>query len=222
LFHYAIALQTTILNSPAPVVGQSVSQTKGFPVLNATIMARDASTGKIKWTYFYGDQQRAAMVTTPDLLIVGFSDGHMRVLDQGTGKVLNDVNVGSDMHVGLTTGQDAAGNQLIFTILGAGPGQTSIRPVTSGTVVAIGLSKAASQTTQVSTVTTTQVSTQSTTVTSTATTTATTTAPGSTQTTTVVQTQTETSGLPAEVTYAAIGVAVIALIAAAVLVMRKK
>ncbi|MBI2938548.1 MAG: PQQ-binding-like beta-propeller repeat protein [Thaumarchaeota archaeon] len=222
LFHYAIALQTTILNSPAPVVGQSVSQTKGFPVLNATIMARDASTGKIKWTYFYGDQQRAAMVTTPDLLIVGFSDGHMRVLDQGTGKVLNDVNVGSDMHVGLTTGQDAAGNQLIFTILGAGPGQTSIRPVTSGTVVAIGLSKAASQTTQVSTVTTTQVSTQSTTVVSTATTTATTTAPGSTQTTTVVQTQTETSGLPAEVTYAAIGVAVIALIAAAVLVMRKK
>ncbi|MCL4436536.1 MAG: PQQ-binding-like beta-propeller repeat protein [Thaumarchaeota archaeon] len=232
LFHYAIGLQTQILNSPAPVVGQSVSQTKGFPVLNATIMARDASTGNIKWTYFYGDQQRASMLTTPDLLITGFSDGHLRVFDQGTGKILNDVNVGSDMHVGITTGQDSTGNQLIFTILGSGPGQTAIRPVTSGTVVAIGLSKATAQT-QVSTVTTTQTTTQSTTVTSTSasistvtttaqaqTTTVTSSAPA--QTTTVVSSVTQTSGLPSEVTYAAIAVAVIAVIAAAVLVMRKK
>ncbi|MCL4436955.1 MAG: hypothetical protein M1503_06775 [Thaumarchaeota archaeon] len=252
LFHYAIGLQTQILKSPEPVIGQSVSQTKGYPVLNATIMARDAVTGKVKWTYFYRDQQRASMLTTPDLLITGFSDGHMRVFDQGTGKILNDVNVGSDMHVGITTGQDSAGNQLIFTILGSGPGQTSIRPTTSGTVVAIGLSKAPAQG-QVSTVTTTATTTQSTTVTTTSATTVTSTsattltttsattvtatqsaqtktttatvtssAPAQTQTTTVVSSVTSTTGLPSEVTYAAVGVAVLAVIAAAVLVMRKK
>jgi outer membrane protein assembly factor BamB len=217
LFHYATGLQRTILDSPSPVVGSSVSQTKSSPIINSTIMARDATTGTVKWTYFYGDQQRAAMVTTPDLLIVGFTDGRMRFFDQNSGQLLSDLNVGSDMHVGITTGQDSAGNQLIFTILGAGPGQTSIRPVTSGTVVAIGLSEAAAQIqTKTSTVTTTQVTTKSTTVTSTLTSTQ------PAQTTTVTSEITETTGLPSEVTYAAVAVAIIAIIAAAVLVMRKK
>ncbi|MBI2937285.1 MAG: PQQ-binding-like beta-propeller repeat protein [Thaumarchaeota archaeon] len=226
LFHYAIGLQTTIVNSPAPVVGQSVSITRAYPITNTTIVARDAATGKVKWTWFWNiAQQRSQLVVTPTLVFTGFTDGQMRFLDKDTGKLLREINLGSDMRVGVTTGQDSDGNQKIFTILGVSAAGR-IAPTNPGIVVALGLAAGAEPktttvtTTQSTTVTTTSVSTSATTVTSTSSTTVattvTTTAPGQTVTTT------STAESIGPITYAAVAVAVIALIGAAVLVMRKK
>ncbi|MCL4437263.1 MAG: PQQ-binding-like beta-propeller repeat protein [Thaumarchaeota archaeon] len=252
LFHYAIGLQTTIVNSPAPVVDKSVSITKGYPITNTSIVARDAATGKVKWSWFWSvGQQRSHLVVTPTLVFTGFIDGYMRFFDKNTGKLIHEMNLGSDMRVGVTTGQDSSGNQMIFTVLGI-TSTGRITPTNPGIVVALGLSGKAAATGQTTTVTTTATTTQSTTLTSTSvstttsattvtstsattlTTTSATTATVTASTTvattvtttapakTVTSSVTETTGLPSEVTYAAIGVAVIAIIAAAVLVMRKK
>ncbi len=220
LFHYAIGLQTTIVESPEPVVGKSVSITRANPVTNSTIVARDATTGKVKWTYFWNvAQQRSHLVITPSLVFTGFTDGQMRFFDKTTGALLKEMNLGSDMRVGVTTGQDSAGNQMIFTILGVTTSR--IAPTNSGIVIALGLSGKAAQT-----VTTTSITTTTSTTTSVSTTTsATTTTVVSTQpakTTTVTSQITESVGLPSEVTYAAVAVAVIAIIAAAVLTTRKR
>ncbi len=209
LFHYAKGQQTKVLAENPYVEGKSVTSTQGFPKLNTTIVARDAATGKVKWTWFWPvDAQRSHMVVTPDLVLTGFTDGYMRFFDKSSGKLLYEMNIGSDDHVGVTTGQDSAGKQKLFTILGAGPSATSIAPTTTGTLVAVGLSDRAAAAAQTTTVTTT--ATTATTVVSTQ------------PATTVTSQVTETVGLPAEVTYAAVAVAVIAMIAAAVLTMRKK
>ena len=132
----------------------------------------------------------------------------MKFLDEATGKVINEIVVGAPVVVQPTVGKDSQGNSKIFAIIGAtrlagaanfGLGGQSDVP---GTIIALGLSdKAASAST--STVTTTAVSSSTTTV-------------------TTATTVTETTGLPAEITYAIAAVAVIAIIGAAVLVMRKK
>ena len=219
LFHYALALQTRITSPNYNGPGSVVSKSTAYAIQNTSIIARDAATGAIKWNYFNKNgNERAAMIATPELLITGSIDGVIRVFDKSSGKVLKEVSLGSDVKVGVTTGQDSDGNQRIFALVGAGQGMGAIAPTSPMTLVSIGLSaKAASTVTSVATTTTTA------TATTTASTTVTTTAVSTSSTTVTSQvTQTETSGLPAEVTYAAIGVAVIALIAAAVLVMRKK
>jgi outer membrane protein assembly factor BamB len=203
LFNYAAALQVTLLESPEPVVGQSVSVTQGYAVMNTSIIARDAATGEIKWTYYYDPgQQRSAMVVTPDLVFAGFTDGYVRFFNKITGEEISDLLIGSDMKVGLTTGQDSDGNQKIFTMIGQGSSALAAfsQGRTPGTLIAVGLSESASPPVTVT-------STQSTTLTSSATVTTTTEVP---------------TGLPAEYTYALAAVAVIAIIAAVVLAMGKR
>ncbi len=250
LIHYATALQTTINMSPAPVPGKSMSSTKGYPTQNTTIVARDLATGNIKWSWFYSlGQQRSHLVVTPSLVFTGFTDGYMRFFDKEKGTMLREMNLGSDLRVGVTTGQDADGNQKIFTIVGTG---SSLSPRMPGTLVAIGLSKAAAQgtttvtTTQATTITTTStttsistsVTTSATTVTSSSVSTVTSTSATTVTTTSAAQTvtTTATTTAPAKtitetstaaetmgpITYGAIAVAVIAIAAAAFLVMRKK
>ncbi len=252
LFHYGAGLQTTILESVPPELGKSVSFTRGGFPTNTTIFARDAATGKIKWTWFFPiSQQRSHLVVTPELVFSGFKDNFVRFFDKNTGTMLREMNLGSDMQIGLTTGEDSDGKQKIFALVGLGGTLIGMR--SPGTLVAIGLSERAARTTTVTTTatttsTTTSVSTSTTTTTTTSRTTATTTTTvtttsattstvtttsATTATSTVVSTQpartttitsqiTETVGLPSEVTYAAVAVAIIALIAAAVLTMRKK
>ncbi len=241
LFHYAAALEVKVIKENPYVIGQSLSITQQYPTTNTTIVARDIATGNVKWRYFYSAaQQRAAMVATPDVLFVGFTDGFMRFFDENTGAVLKELNLGSDMRVGLTTGQDSDGNQRIFTILGTGA--SAITPATPGTVVAIGLSaQAAPGTTATTTVTTTAAATTvtstttvpatTTTITSTLpggiTTTITSTIPAQTITTTIpggvtTVTSSQAGGLPVEITYAVAAIAVIAIIAAAYLARRKR
>jgi len=226
LYHYAVALQTSILESPAPVLGQSVSRTLAIPIQNTTIVARDATTGKVKWTWFQAAfQQRSTMVISSDLLFTGFTDGYLRFFNKNTGTLLREMNLGSELKVGITTGQDTKGNQLIFTMLGVGTGQTAIRPTTAGILVAVGLSdRPASTTTTTTTATTTATTTSvsTTTATTTSVSTATTSITNTVTQPAVTSTTTETVGLPAEVTYGAVGVALVAIVAAAVMMTRKR
>ncbi|MBI2937289.1 MAG: PQQ-binding-like beta-propeller repeat protein [Thaumarchaeota archaeon] len=256
LFQYASGQQVTLLKENSMKDGASLMSTRGYSISNSTIVARDAATGNVKWTWFYKfSTQRSHLVVTSDMLLTGFTDGYMRFFDKSSGKLLREMNVGTHMVNGFSTGQDSDGKQKLFGVIGVGDATSSRvypSPTAGGAVIALGLSEnpagAAQQTT--TTVTTTSATTITTATTSTvtttsattvtsattntvtttkaATTTVTTSAPAQTitsQTTVtsqITQTQTETSGLPAEVTYAAVGVAVIAIAAAAVLVMRKK
>ncbi|MCL4437262.1 MAG: PQQ-binding-like beta-propeller repeat protein [Thaumarchaeota archaeon] len=224
LFQYALGLQAVMTSPNYNGPGSVVNKATAYPVANTTIIARDAATSDIKWTYFNKNgNERAAMIATPELLITGSIDGVIRIFDKTNGKVLKEVSLGSDVKVGLTTGQDSDGNQKVFALVGAGQGMGAISPTSPMTLVAVGLSNKAAPTAQTSTVTTTQSTTVTTTAVSTTTSATTVTSTSATTVTSqVTQTETQTSGLPSEVTYAAIGVAVIAIIAAAVLVMRKK
>jgi outer membrane protein assembly factor BamB len=249
LFHYAIGLQVSLIESLDPnTVGNygSVSITQVRPVFNTTIVARDVATGEVKWTYFWDvAQQRAHLVVTPTLVFSAFGDGFMRFFDKDTGILLREISLGAGLRIGPTTGQDSEGNQKIFALvtpgqnpgyvmaLGLKPGATTTTTVISTTTQSTTITStststttATSTTTSATTTTVTSTSTSSTTSTVTSTTTSATTSTvtttGMASTTTVTSEVTEETGLPAEVTYAAIAVAVIAIIAAAVLTMRKK
>jgi outer membrane protein assembly factor BamB len=224
LYHYAAALQTTILNSPPAEPGARVSQTRGSANQNVSIVARDVSSGDVKWTWFWPvGAQRSHLVVTSDIIFAGFTDGKMRFFNNN-GDLIREMTIGSHMLNGFTTGQDSNGDQKIFGVVGVGRIGASVypSPTAAGTVVALGLRDA--PTTVTSTQRTTLTTTSSVTLTSTTATTSTLTStlPASTTTTTVTSEVTEETGLPAEITYAAVAVAVIAIIAAAVLTMRKR
>ncbi len=211
--------------------GGEMFTTRTGPVANATVVARDLTTGKVKWTWFYGySSQRAHMVVTGSMVYSGFTDGKLRFFDKDTGKLLHELGVGSPLAIGPTIGKDSEGNSKIFVVAGPtaglfanaqyGMGGLGTAP---GTIIAVGLSDRAAAEVKTTTVTTTTATTSTVTttqapqtVTSTSATTVTTTAPGQTITTT------STAESIGPITYAAVGVAVIALAAAAVLVMRKK
>ena len=209
LYHYAAGLQRNEHTSGAPPFDNPTDcfSCTGVTssVMNTTIVARDVVTGAVLWTWFYEHhQQRSQMVVSHDLLFSGFKDGFMRYFDKNTGELLREMNLGSDITVGVTTGQDSDGNQKIFAMLGVGGNRIS--PATPGTLIAIGLNERAQQA-----VTTTVTSATTTTTTSTIAT-----------TNTVSVTSEVEVGISSTVTYAAIAVAVIAVIAAVVLTQRKQ
>lgn len=166
---------------------------------NTTLVARDLVTGKVKWTYFYKyTNVRGFPIITGNMVVMGNPDGNVRFIDESNGKLLRTLNLGASMGIGLTAGKDSDGNSRIFALVGtSGAAGYDIQP-SSGTLVALGLTdKASSGGGAVQATTTTVTTTQSTTI-------------------------TESGGIPAEVTYAAVGVAIITIIAAALVVMRKK
>ncbi len=242
LFHFVGSGGLTILKQNPIIQGKGIWSSKNAPILNTTIVARNAATGEIQWSTNPKPYHiRAHMLITGGMVVLPETDGNLRFYDQANGQTLREMNLGAQLMTGATTGQDSKGNQKIFGIIGQ---TTQIGVVVPGTVYAIGLTDraAAAQTTTVTTtasttVTTTSITTSITTsattqtvTTASATTVTSTLAPKTTtitssapaQTVTTTQQVTQTSGLPAEITYAAVGVAVIALAAAAVLVMRKK
>ncbi len=192
LYHYAAGLQVEVIHESPYVEGQLLVDIRILPETNTTIVARDAATGKVKWTYYYPyGMQRSAMVVTPEMIFTGFTDGYMRFFDKDNGKLLREINLGSEITVSVTTGQDSLGDQKIFAMLG-----TRINNV-PGSLVALGL-------TEKTTSTTVKTSTTTTTVTVTA---------GSVN---------RTEGVPAEIVYTSVAVAMIAVVAAILLVARKK
>jgi hypothetical protein len=112
-----MALQTRITSPNYEGPGSSVSSGQRGAVVNSTIVARDVGTGEVKWTFYMPDvPQRAHMIVSSELVMVGGIDGTMRFHDITTGNVLHEINVGSDMKVGVTTGQDSNGDQKLFAL----------------------------------------------------------------------------------------------------------
>ncbi len=220
IFHYAVALQTKIVDSPPADQGKSVSITQGYPISNTTIVARDAATGKVVWTYFYkAGQQRSHLVVTPDLIFTAFTDGFLRFLEKDTGKELYKINLASDLRIGVTTGQDSDGNQEIFTVAGITSSWGSKNP---GVVIAVGLADRAAAEVRTTVTTTTQNTTSTTTSSNTKTITSST----SITTNIPVQTTATSAGptikMPYEVTLAAAAVAITAAIMAVITALRKR
>ncbi|MFC1754390.1 PQQ-binding-like beta-propeller repeat protein [Thermoproteota archaeon] len=221
LYHYAGALQVNGLQSGEGAIASGSFSVGGAqsPTTNVTIMARDVTTGEIKWSYYYDlSMQRAHMVVSDSLLWTGFPDGMLRFFNKDTGELLREMNMGSALQVGTTTAQDSDGNQKLFILTGEGSSAINgIMPATPGTVIAIGLSERA-QSASIMTVTSTATSTSSTTVTATSTSISTSI---SSTTATITSSVTEEVGMSSTITYAAVAVAVIAIIGAALLYTKK-
>ncbi len=199
LYNYETALQVTLNLSPRPPyeIGDFMSITTGYPTMNTTLVARDVTTGEVKWHWYYdASQQRSHMVVSDSLLWAGFTDGFIRFFDKNTGTLLNELNIGSDIKVGTTTGTDSNGDQKIFLLIGQGSSALAAFSSgrTPGSLIAFGLNEKASSG-STTTVTTTAINT--------------------------VTKEVSSEGLSPTITYAAVAVAVIAVIAAAVLFTRK-
>ncbi|MCL4437287.1 MAG: PQQ-binding-like beta-propeller repeat protein [Thaumarchaeota archaeon] len=209
MIYYEGALQVDVLSERPYIQGADLFVVKGYPKANTTIVARDITTGKVKWTWFYQlSNQRAAMVVSGGTVFSGFTDGTMKFFNKDTGADLAKINVGAPVLVEPTIGTDSDGNSKIFAVVGStsisvGPQYGDPGPQIPGTLIALGLRETPVAEVKVTTVTT------STTITT-------------TQAVTTTQSITGTSGLPAEITYAAVAVAIIVSIAAAVLAMQKK
>ncbi len=207
VFHYAALMDLWIAS--APILDAGFNGARLFGVSGETqygsvrIVARDLATGTVKWTWDYEfSNQRAQMVTTGDLLFSAFTDGTVKYFNADTGQLLREQNIGSPVLVGPTIAKDTDGNSKIFVlggpmtiVVGFGPGQYGVAGQTDvpGTLIAIGLSdKAVAQA-----VTTTITSTSTTSV-------------------------TEEVGMSSTITYAAVAVAVIAVIAAVLFTRKTK
>ncbi|HKZ40662.1 MAG TPA: hypothetical protein VJ044_06845, partial [Candidatus Hodarchaeales archaeon] len=179
---------------------------------NTTLVARDLVTGQVKWTYFYKETNvRGFPIVTGNMVVMGHPDGNLRFVDESTGKLLRTFNLGASMGIGLTAGKDSDGNTKIFVLVGTA-GASGISPtLSSGTLVALGLSETSPKTV-----------TNTVSATTTVTTATTNTVTAIPSTTTVTSQVTETVGLPVEITYGAVGVAVVAIVAAAILLTRKR
>jgi len=147
VYHYAALAQLKF--TTLPTLEGRVSGVIPITALsaNVTIVARDISTGTIKWTWFYPfSNQRAHMVISGGMLFSGFTDGNMRFFDKDTGILMDTLHLGSPIVTGVTTGKDSDGHQKLFTIVGATsfPRQESYglaeQNIVPGTLVAIGLS----------------------------------------------------------------------------------
>ncbi|MBI2937167.1 MAG: PQQ-binding-like beta-propeller repeat protein [Thaumarchaeota archaeon] len=246
LFHYSNVVMWAFKSLPM-TAGKTVQQSVPITARdNSTIVARDVATGKVKWTYFYPySAQRSHMVVTGGMVFTGFTDGNMRFLNEDTGNLLRTINLGTGIVTGPTIGKDSDGNSKIFVIAGStsivgpygGAAYGGLGALVPGTLVAIGLSDRAASTVTTTSVTTTTATTTATSTTTATTTTATTSISTTTATTTATTSTTITStqpaqtttltsevttGLPSEITYAVAAIAVIAIIAAAFLAMRRR
>ncbi len=194
---------TVTINQEYPyILGAELFKTSRSPNTNSTIVARDIATGEVKWTYFDSySHQRAALVITGGLAFTAFTDGFMRFFDKDTGELLNTMNLGSSMVVQPTIGKDSTGDSKIFVVVGAtrlagaanfGLGGQSTVP---GTLIALGLNEKAAAQAKTTTVTTTAINT--------------------------VTEEGSSEGLSPTITYAAVAVAIIAIIAVALIYTKK-
>jgi len=215
LMLYEDAIQRTVTRENPSEAGRELFTTIRKEPANSTLVARDIVTGKVKWSWFYPySAQRSAMAISGGMVFAGFTDGYLRFLDMNSGALLKELRLGSPVTIGVTIGKDSSGNSKIFVMSGSSAliaaAYYRVEDMVPGTLVAVGLSDKVAdvKTTTLTTTATSTVSTFSTVV--------------STEKTTITSVSTESVGLPAEVTYGAVGIAVVALVAAAVMMTRKR
>ncbi len=116
---------------------------------NTTVTALDAATGKIKWKFFVeGVPQRGGVIVSGGVVYFNGFDGNLYGLDAETGKPLFTRYFGTGLDVMPTMGATASGKMRVFQLFGgrslAGqsiPGRPSI----PGALVALGLPDKISQ-----------------------------------------------------------------------------
>jgi len=103
---------------------------------NSTIYAIDASTGKLKWSFFIGNRFQSAALTVSGKVVYAIDRvGIFYALDAETGKLLNKVPFNSFGAAGVGIGADARGEMMLFVATG-GAELVEERP---GVMVAFGL-----------------------------------------------------------------------------------
>ncbi len=193
---------------PYGTPGIDFSKLKPAGPANTTVWAVDASTGQPKWSYFIDKIGfRGGVTVSNGVVYIGRSDGFIDMLSASTGKLITSKFIGSEMITNPAIAADANGNVKIFSPA-SGAASTGSYPGVSapGFLFALSLSAPAVQTqTSVSTSVSTSVATSV-----------------STSVATAVQTLVQTTGVAPETLYAAIGVAVIFIIATGVLAVRRR
>ncbi len=88
--------------------------------LNATVYAIDAASGKVRWTFtIQNEPYRGGLTVSGGMVFVSTLDGTLRMLDEGTGKLLSSRDVGGSLLIQPSLGQDANGRMaLVLTDTG--------------------------------------------------------------------------------------------------------
>jgi outer membrane protein assembly factor BamB len=89
--------------------------------VNATIYAIDAATGKVKWSYpMQNTAYRGGLTVTGGVVYVSTLDGILRMLDEGTGRLISSKLIGGSLLIQPSLGDDANGAMtLVLTDMGS-------------------------------------------------------------------------------------------------------
>jgi len=89
--------------------------------VNATVYAIDASTGAVKWAFQIPDQPyRGGLTVSAGVVYVSTLDGVLRMLDEGSGKLISTIDVGGSLLVQPSIGEDANGRMaVVLTDMGS-------------------------------------------------------------------------------------------------------
>ena len=93
---------------------------------NTTIIALDAITGKVKWSYFIdGVAYRGGIISSGDLVFVPAADGYLYIIDGLSGEYLHKIFLNTPLVVQPTIGQTSNGDTYLYIING-GKGRKEI------------------------------------------------------------------------------------------------
>jgi len=100
----------------APLLGNGPN-----PKNNATVVAVDASTGNLVWSYFIATQgYRGGLTTSGNIVFLAESSGDLVLLNAQTGKLIRDIFIGGPLNVLPSIGATAGGKMEVIVPITAG------------------------------------------------------------------------------------------------------
>jgi hypothetical protein len=100
----------------APLLGNGPN-----PANNATVVAVDASTGNLVWSYFIATQgYRGGLSTSGNMVFLTESSGDLVLLNAQTGKLIRDIFIGGPLNVLPSIGATASGKMEVIVPITAG------------------------------------------------------------------------------------------------------
>ena len=107
---------------------------------NTTIYALDATTGRVKWSYFIPDVGfRGGLVATGGMVLAPAFNGNLYALDAENGNLLWTKYLGNPLAVAPSMGADASGKIKIFVLFGGTSTVRGAGPAVPGALIALGL-----------------------------------------------------------------------------------
>lgn len=213
----------------------------GLQQSNSTVWAIQISTGQLLWYFQRPIYYRGSVLTFGGMVMAAYPDGHLDFINEQTGALLRDINVGIPLLAPNSIAPDANGVMHILVSYGGANhgnlGNPSIHgalgrgQVTTGGIISYVLGPATAASTVVTTTTQTVTSTGVTTITgsggsvttSTFTTTSVVSGSATVTATSIVTTSIGTSGVSNLAFYGAVGVAaILAIVAGALVVLRRR